>query len=181
LILLDGVQPLIDSINEQSKGRAPTLPAIPQVTVREDDLEEEDDVPLAVRRMTMMSGRPQTQANDEDDDDGDDVPLAQRHMSMAQSQQQQQNNMMMAQQQQQQQQQQMLFQQSMYPMSGGFGMPQLGMAPMGMPMMNPYMGMNPSMMSLPMPPPPQDPGIDRWRREIDAREGSVISGGRSAI
>lgn len=47
--------------------------------------------------------------------------------------------------------------------------------PMGMPM---AMGM-PS--PFPVAPAALDPGIDRWRREVGAREGSVASGAPSSI
>lgn len=136
-------------------------------------------MPLAVRRMTMMSARPTT-TNLENDDEDDDVPLAQKRQSVAQGQyyQQQQN---------QQPFNAMAFQQPMFtnPMQPNFGMPAMGMPMMGMPMMNPYMGMNPSMMSLGQFQPPQDPAIDRWRRAVELKEGSaagsVIGGQPSAV
>ena len=122
--------------------------------------------------MTMMN----LQISKADEDD-DDIPLAQKHLSAAHAQQQRHSAMYPN---QQQHQQMMYQQQTMFanPMAGGFGMPQMGMPMMGMPMM-PYMGMNPSMMTVPQLQPPQDPAIDRWRREVEIKEGSVIDSVRS--
>jgi hypothetical protein len=128
--------------------------------------------------MTMMSARPTT-TDLEDYDEDDDVPLAQKRQYVAQAQ--------YLQQQQHQPYNPMAFQQPMFsnPMQPNFGMPAMGMPMMGMPMMNPYMDMNPSMMSLPQFQPPQDPAIDRWRRAVELKEGSVagsvISGQPSAV
>jgi hypothetical protein len=153
----------------QAKNKPPILPTIVPVSEMPGGLadEEDDDVPLAVRRMTMMSGRPTT-TNLENNDEDDDVPLAQKRQSTAhaqylqQHQQHQYNNMS-------------AYQQPMFtsPMAPNFGVPSMGMPMMGMPMMNPYMGMNPSMMSIPQFQPPQDPAIDRWRRAVELKEGSV--------
>lgn len=109
----------------------------------------------------------------------DDLPLGHRHQMAAQQQQQQRYSMFA----QQQQQQQM--------MMGGFPSP-FGPPPMGMPaffggpMPLPF---NASMASLPhfgFPPgpgmamggpPPLDPAIDRWRREVVERDAmSTLSG-----
>lgn len=138
----------------------------------------------------MLSMQPSRQQPEGDEDD-DDVPLGQRHSMAAQQQQHQRQSVMMQQQQQQlfQQQQQ---RQSMFPSPmGGFPMPLPGMGMpmmggMGMPMMSPYMGtggMNPSMMSFqqPVAPAAPNPAIDRWRREVELREGSVRSGSGQSV
>jgi hypothetical protein len=159
----------------QAKSKPPVLPTIQPVAEsgNNGEDEEDDDIPLAVRRMTMMNAKSGSNAphdNEDNDDDDDDIPLSQRHIGAAHAQQQQQQQ----QQQQYQQHNQMTFQQPMFapPMMHDFGMP-MGMPMMGMPMMNPYMGMNPSMMSIPQLQPPQDPAIDRWRRGVKVKEGSV--------
>ena len=168
------LQSLTD-IDLQAKKQPPVLPTIPVVSApsSSDGEEEDDDVPLALRRMTMMNL--QSGSGDKPDEDDDDIPLAQKHLSAAHAQAQRQSAMFPHQ--QQQHQQQLLYQQqAMFanPMAGGFGMPPMAMPMMGMPMMSPYMGMNPSMMSIPQMQPPQDPAIDRWRREVELKEGSVI-------
>lgn len=171
-----------DQTFTQAKSKPPMLPTIQAVSAPADDEDEEDDdVPLAVRRMTMMNLQSGSGSKLDEDEDDDDIPLAQKHLSAAQAQQQRQSAMFPNQQQQQQQHQQMIYQQAMFanPMAGGFGMPQMGMPMMGMPMMSPYMGMNPSMMSIPQIQPPPDPAIDRWRREVEGKEGSVIGSVRS--
>jgi len=157
----------------------PTIVPVSEDTNHEAN-EEDDDVPLAIRRMTMMSARPTT-TNLQNADDDDDVPLAQKRQSAEQA------KYLQQQQQQHQPYNPMAFQQPMFanPMQPNFGMPAMGMPMMGMPMMNPYMGMNPSMMSIPQFQPPQDPAIDRWRRAVELKEasvaGSAISGQPSAV
>lgn len=171
---------------KQAQAKTPVMPATARVTTPVTDVEDEDDVPLAVRRMTMLGAlvdsdvtpRPPATGvfakphQQDDDDDDDDLPLGQKHVAAAQA--------------QQMQRQSAFYHHQQYMMGGNVG-PAPAPMMMGMPMMNPYMmGMNPSMMS--MPPMgfemPQDPAIDRWRREVDDREGSVYSGahqGRQSV
>ena len=144
--------------------------------------EDEDDIPLAIRRMTMTSktgGNMQIDPKEEEDD----IPLGLKHTSA----QQQRQSVAMT------QQFDMMQRQSMFGMGGMPGMPDMpGMSPMspmlGMPGMQmpfppqamgmPYMGAPPfgaSMASLPGIPMIPDPSIDRWRRQVEPKEGSVLS------
>ena len=146
-----------------------------KVSSRTLDAGDEDDIPLALRRAKKMA--PPT-ANEQVDED--DLPLAQRRLRAQQTgvtdpgvQQQQQMTMAMA-----QQHQSMMFN----PMSM-YGMPMMGMPgmPMGMPAPMGWNGFGDASTA-----PSLDPKIDRWRREVEAREGSIsvppsviTSGGRS--
>lgn len=156
-----------------------------KVSSRTLDAADEDDIPLSVRRAKKAAPTLPAEV------DEDDLPLAQRRLRAQQTgatdpaaQQQQQLAMAMA----QQQHQSMMFN----PMSM-YGMPMMGMPGMGMPGMGlptPSMGMPPPMgwngMGDASSAPSLDPKIDRWRREVEAREGSIsvppsiiTSGGRS--
>ncbi|KAJ9106712.1 hypothetical protein QFC19_003024 [Naganishia cerealis] len=164
-----------------------------KVSSRTLDAVDEDDIPLALRR-AQKPGYIPAQSTATQSLDEDDMPLAQRRLRAQQTgitdpglQQQHHLAMAMA---QQQHQSMMMHPMSMY---GGMPMMNMGMGMgMGMPMGMPSpMGMMPgttpfgafnnaSAYSLAQAPPP-DPKIDRWRREVEAREGSVISAPPSVV
>lgn len=155
------------------------------------DVSDEDDIPLALRRAKKMTVPPATAPAV--DVDEDDLPLAQRRLRAQQTgvtdpgvQHQQRMAMAMAQQQQHQHQHQSMMMNSMStyggaPMMGmGFPTPSpmpMGMsAPFGMVPGAPGWGGYNNAAAYPLAQaPPLDPKIDRWRREVEAREGSVIS------
>ncbi len=168
--------------------RGPTQASAKQLpTVLPDTADEdEDDVPLALRRLTLAprSAEPYASAEDEDD-----VPLGLRHAAARAQQQgqptQEQAMALFAAQQHYEQMQR----QSMFGAMGMMGMggmpamayPQIPPAGMmgvpgipGMPYMDPA-AFGASMASLHGAPAAQDPGIDRWRRQVEPKEGSVFS------
>ncbi|KAJ9114324.1 hypothetical protein QFC22_005776 [Naganishia vaughanmartiniae] len=155
-----------------------------KVSSRTLDVADEDDVPLALRRAKKSTvGAAQHTASPAVDED--DMPLAQRRLraqgtGMADPHlQQQQHHLAMAMQHQSMMMNPMM---SMYghpPVMnmGIMGMPSpMGMMP-GAPPFGAFNNNNVSAYSLPhaAAATPPDPKIDRWRREIEAREGSMVS------
>ncbi|KAJ9096393.1 hypothetical protein QFC21_005215 [Naganishia friedmannii] len=164
-----------------------------KVSNRTFDASDEDDIPLALRRAKKSGVVPAQQAVSALEDE-DDMPLAQRRLRAQETgvidpglQQQQQQHLAMA------MQHQSMMMNPMMSMYGGgvgmMGMPMMGMpSPMGMmPGGAPPFGVggafnNASTYPMPHAPlPPPDPKIDRWRREIEAREGSMISAPPSVV
>lgn len=157
------------------------------------DAADEDDIPLALRR-AQKSGNGAVHHAVDPTMDEDDMPLAQRRLRAQGtgitdpgSQQQQQQHLAMAMQQHQSMMMNPMM--SMYGGSMNMGMMGMGMpSPMGMMPgaslpFGPTAFHNPSAFSMPhaLPPPPPDPKIDRWRREIEAREGSMVSAPPSVV
>jgi hypothetical protein len=117
-----------------------------------------------------------------EEEEEDDIPLGLKHSTA----QQQRQSMAMT------QQFDMMQRQSMFGMGGLPGMPtmppMMGMPGMQMPFPPPAMGMpymgapafGASMASLPPMPMMPDPSIDRWRRQVEPKEGSVFSERTSA-